>query len=427
MAKGDPVIPHQARRVYAGRLAGAPVFDPLGDRVGFVYDVLVVFRVKGDPLVVGLSVEVAGKRRVFLPITRVTAMVGGQVITTGLLNMRRFVQRDVETALVAEVLDQEVRLKTTGQPVTIMDAGIERGQGREWTLSTYYVMQGKVGRGSRDPGMEVAVSDVEGLISATIRENSPSLMAQLEIMKPADAAEVLRELDPKVRDAVLGSLPSGRLADVLEELGDSATAILLAGLAAGRAADVLDAMEPDDAADVVARMTAQDAAKVLDRMDPGEAEDVRRLMKYEGRTAGGMMTTEPLILPPDATVAEALASASKADVPPALAAVIFVCRPPLETPTGQFLGVVHIQRALRERPSTLLGGILDRDVRTARPSDKIGTVARSLALYDLTALPVLDEESLAGAISVDDVLDHLLPDGWRTSGDDRAGEEEVPG
>ena len=95
MAKGDPVIPHQARRVYAGRLAGAPVFDPLGDRVGFVYDVLVVFRVKGDPLVVGLSVEVAGKRRVFLPITRVTAMVGGQVITTGLLNMRRFVQRDV--------------------------------------------------------------------------------------------------------------------------------------------------------------------------------------------------------------------------------------------------------------------------------------------------------------------------------------------
>ena len=91
-------------------------------------------------------------------------------------------------------------------------------------------------------------------------------------------------------------------------------------------------------------------------MEPEEAEDVRRLMSYAEHTAGAMMTPEPVILPPDATIADALAHVRNPDLPVSLAAMVFICRQPLEPPTGKFLGVAHIQRLLREPPSTLVAG-----------------------------------------------------------------------
>ena len=91
-----------------------------------------------------------------------------------------------------------------------------------------------------------------------------------------------------------------------------------------RAADVLEEMSPDDAADLIAELPPETAERLLQLMDPGEAEDVRRLMSYEERTAGGMMTTEPVILSPDATVADALAHVRNAELSPSLAALVYV-------------------------------------------------------------------------------------------------------
>ena len=97
-------------------------------------------------------------------------------------------------------------------------------------------------------------------------------------------------------------------------------------------------------------------------MEPDDAEDVRRLLSYDEYAAGGMMTTDPVILSPDATVAEALARVRNADLSPAIASQVYVCRPPLETPTGRFIGIAHIQRLLREPPSSLVSGICDTDL-----------------------------------------------------------------
>jgi Mg/Co/Ni transporter MgtE len=178
-------------------------------------------------------------------------------------------------------------------------------------------------------------------------------------------------------------------------------------------------MQPDDAADLVNELPDDKAAQLLERMEPEEAADVRRLIAYDEHTAGGLMTTEPVMLGPEASVATLLAHARRADVPAALAAIVFVVRPPLETPTGRLLGVVHLQRALREPPTSLIGTILDTDVDPVLPSDGIGKLTRLLATYNLTALPVVDEDHrLLGAVSVDDVLDHLLPDDWREADED---------
>ena len=93
---------------------------------------------------------------------------------------------------------------------------------------------------------------------------------------------------------------------------------------------------------------------------------------------------------------------------------MYVVRPPLEPPTGRFLGVAHIQRLLREPPSTLLGSMLDDSTDTLRPGASLEECAHHLATYNLVAAPVLDDDGrLIGAVTVDDLLDHLLPENWR--------------
>jgi Mg/Co/Ni transporter MgtE len=149
-------------------------------------------------------------------------------------------------------------------------------------------------------------------------------------------------------------------------------------------------------------------------MEPSEAAPVRRLLDYTEDTAGGLMTTEPVVLPPDATVAMALARVRDPDLTPALASQVYVCRPPSATPTGRFLGIAHFQRLLRAEPGSLVSGVVDSDLDPLPPDATLSQVSRFLATYNLVAAPVVDEnDRLVGAISIDDVLDHLLPDDWR--------------
>ncbi|NCD16495.1 MAG: magnesium transporter [Actinobacteria bacterium] len=397
------------------RLAGTSVFDPIGDEVGKVHDVVVLIPLKGAPRAVGLVVEVSGRRRVFVPLTRVTGIEPGAVITTGLVNIRRFEQRASETLVVSQLLDRVVTFRDGSGRASIEDVAIEQQRNRDWLVTKLFVRRREGGALlRRGPTLVVDVTDVVGLGPSAEQQGATSLLASLGDMKPADLADVLHDLPDDRRIEVASELDNDRLADVLEELGDEDRVAIVSSLEAGRAADVLDVMEPDDAADLVSELPESMATELLALMEPEEARDVRRLLAYDERTAGGLMTTEPIILGPEATVATALAHARRRDINPALCTMIFVARPPLETPTGRFLGVVHLQRALREPPNEPLGNFLDTDVEAVTPEDTISKVTRLLATYNNTALPVLDDNRrLLGAVSVDDVLDNLLPENWR--------------
>jgi CBS domain-containing protein len=94
--------------------------------------------------------------------------------------------------------------------------------------------------------------------------------------------------------------------------------------------------------------------------------------------------------------------------------MVFVCRSPSQTPTGRYLGCAHVQRLLREAPFELVAGVVDTDMPRLSPDATLGEVTRYFAAYNLVAGPVVDsEDHLLGAVTVDDVLDHLLPVDWR--------------
>jgi flagellar motility protein MotE (MotC chaperone)/sporulation protein YlmC with PRC-barrel domain len=413
--------------VFIARLTGVAVFDPSGDQVGKIRDVVVTLRTTPrPPRVVGVVVEVQPRRRVFLPITRVTSIDSGGVIVTGLVNLRRFEQRTGEVLVVGELFDSAVDLVESGEEVTLLDVGIEQRRTRDWEIAKVFVQ--RKGKGLRRRGEQFVVDwdEITGLSLDEHGQGTASLLATFEKLRPADLAHVMQELSPKRRAEVAAALDDDRLADVLEEMDEEESIEILGKLEEERAADVLEAMGPDDAADVLSELPEASRQRLLDLMEPDEADDVRRLLAYDDYTAGGMMTTEPVILGPDDSVADALARVRNPDLSPALAAQVYICRPPLETPTGRFLGAVHFQRLLREPPGALVSEVVDTELEPLRPEDSLQSVTNVLAAYNLVAIPVVDaNDHLLGAVTVDDVIDHMLPDNWRRPDDVAPGQPSV--
>jgi flagellar motility protein MotE (MotC chaperone)/sporulation protein YlmC with PRC-barrel domain len=405
-------------RIYVARLAGVAVFDPNGDPVGRVRDVVVMFRPDLlPPRVLGLLVEIQHRRRIFVPIGRVTSIEAGAVVlASGSVNLRRFEQRPGEALVLGGLLDRTAAIRETDAKVAVIDAAMEQTRTKDWVLTRLAVrdLGSRLAR-RRGHVRQVEWEELEGLgPTPEAEQGADALLDVLSTSRPADIANMLQDLDPKRRHEIAAALDDERLADVLEELPEDAQVKILASLADERAADILEEMDPDDAADLLAELAPPERERLFQLMEPREAAPVRRLLRYGDDTAGGLMTSEPIILAPDATIAEALARVRNPDITPALATQVYVCRPPSETPTGRYLGVAHVQRLLREPPSALVSGVVDDDLEPVRPETGLSELTRYLATYDLVAAAVVDEaDRLVGAVTVDDVLDHLLPEDWR--------------
>ncbi|QKJ19121.1 magnesium transporter [Microbacterium hominis] len=405
------------QRVFVARLAGCTVFDPSGDRVGRVRDVVVIYRKDDPPRVVGLVVEIPGRRHVFLSIGRVTSIATGQVITTGLINVRRFQQRGGEVRVMAELLGRKVYLNDGSGHAVIEDVAIERSRLGEWDIGQLFLRRPKTSASpfAKGPTTFANWRDVREEQNPGEAQSAEQLVATFSELRPADLANTLLDLPDERLLEVAEELPDDRLADALEEMPEEDQIHILEQLGDERAADILDAMEPDDAADLLGQLPETRLEQLLDLMEPEEAEDVRELLKYGPDTAGGLMTSEPIILSADATVAEALALIRRHELHPALAASVFITLPPYETPTGRLLGTVHFQRMLRYPPHERVGAIIDDTLEPLPTTASAAEVARLLASYDLVSVPVVDKaHRLVGAVSVDDVLDYLLPDDWRS-------------
>ncbi|MEZ2122276.1 MULTISPECIES: magnesium transporter MgtE N-terminal domain-containing protein [unclassified Corynebacterium] len=417
----------QITRVYVGRLSGMIVRGPDTDVIGRVRDIVIAVRPIGQTSrALGLVVEMLNKRRIFLPMLRIAEIAPQEIVlATGSVSLRAFQSRTGELSVLADIVGSKVQVDDPeldhlhGRALEIADVELERTRTRDWVISRVAVYHEKPKFGRRPKLDVVPWTHVHGISASGTGDpdETAELIAQFDDMRPADIATQLYTMPAAQREQIAVELDDERLADIMQELPEERQAELLEALDFERAADVLEEMDPDDAADLLGELPDAKAAALLEEMNPEESAPVRRLMSFSPDTVGALMTPEPLVLTPQTTVAEALAFARDPELPTSLSSMVFVVRPPTATPTGKYLGCVHLQRLLREPPGSLIGGCLDPDLPPLFADDDQETAARYFATYNLVCGPVLDaDKHLLGAVAVDDLLDHMLPDDWRERG-----------
>jgi CBS domain-containing protein len=403
------------RQVFTSRLQGRPFMDGEGVTIGRVNDVVLLPVVGSEPPhALGLVVQLRRRRRIFVGLGRVgeisaegarlvggTVDLGGFTLRPGEILASGLYGRQTAEGAVADIAIAPRETRRSGWEVT--SVAVSRGRG----------LLGGGARGSVHRGGGPAVVPWERCRELFETDPQDRQLYQLREMEPADLATAFGKLTPARRNQLAEVLEDAELADMLEEMPEEDQVRLVSSLALERGADVVEEMQPDDAADLLAEMPAEQRERLLTAMQSVQADEVRRLLRYDAATAGGLMTSQPLIFGPETTVAEVLAKIRNPEVTVTAAAQVYVCEPPLETPTGTYLGNVGFQRLLRRPPAVPIGEVLEGRV-FVRPDLPERELATRLAAYNLLGVAVCDEGGhLLGAVTVDDVLDHLLPSGWR--------------
>ncbi len=399
-------------QVFTSRLAGRPLLDGDGRAIGRVRDV-VIWPAAGSvagtepPRALGLIVQLRRRREIFVAFGRISELaVDGAHLRGGTVDLDPFAKR------AGELLASELSGKRIAAG-TVVDVAIARQDllRHGWEVSALAISRGRslLGHG---PDIVPWTQGRELFAPGPMAEQLTSLRE----MEPADLASLVERMPPSRRSELAAALDDEELADLLEELPEADQVRLIDTLEVERGADVVEEMQPDDAADLLAELPEQARERLLTAMQSGQAEDLRRLLRYDAGTAGGLMTSKPLVFGPDTPVAEVLARVRNRDLPATVAAQVYVCEPPLATPTGRFLGTVGFQRLLRRAPSIPIGECIEARV-FVKPELPEFELAARLAAYNLIGVAVCDDGGLLlGAVTVDDMLDRLLPVGWRSSG-----------
>ncbi|MGA0914737.1 MAG: hypothetical protein ACO3RC_06155 [Candidatus Nanopelagicaceae bacterium] len=206
--------------VFLARFAGTSVFEPNGDRVGRIRDVVALLRAQNQPpRVLGFVVEVPPRRRIFVPLTRISSIDVGVVVITGNLNIRRFQPQTNEVQVLGELLDKSVEHGHGSYVVS--DIAMELDSKGEWYLTKVHIApKAKLIR-MRSSGKTVSWQELSGLQQVEENQGVSSLLATIANMRAADLAGMLIDLSPKRRIEVARALDDERLAHVLEEMDES--------------------------------------------------------------------------------------------------------------------------------------------------------------------------------------------------------------
>src|SRR4051794_25049223 len=253
-------------RVFCARLAGVLVLDPTGDSVGRIRDVVVALRLRGQaPRVLGLAVEVQ-RRRIFVPMSRVTGVEAGAVVlSSGTLNWRRFERRTGETLVLAELLDRRVTRLEDDVEVTVLDAAIEQTRTRDWLLTQVAVKEGR----RRGKVSTLDWDQVSGFSLPEQGQGAANLLAAFEKLPPADLATMLHDLSTKRRNEVAAALDDDRLAAVLGEMPEDEQVELIGGLGGGGGARAVEAGGPGDPPGPPRAPPARAAGRARAGVEPG--------------------------------------------------------------------------------------------------------------------------------------------------------------
>ena len=409
----------EKRRVTVTQLLRSPVFNPAGEQVGRVEDLIAKLADSGYPPITGLKVRVGG-RDVFVGRRFIEKLEPGAVrLNTSTLDMTEFQRRPGEVLIAADVLGRHLIDVVRGRIVQAHDLVL--GQvGSEWRLlgvdrSPQAMLRRLIPRRGR-PDLRRHVlldwKDVQPFVGHVPTAKLLVPLQRLRRLHPAQIADLVEgashDEGEEIMDAVEGDVEL--TADIFEELDEEHRAEFLRTRSNEEAARVLDRMAPDDAADLLGGLDQERRLPVLNLMSASQQLKLRKLLQYHPTTAGGMMSPDYVWVLGAASVDEALEAIRTDDkTPHQLLSTVFITEA-----DGRFVGSIAAVDLLRADHHRTVAELELVKMHIGAGAD-ISEVTMMMADYNLTALGVTDNAgSLIGAISVDDLIQAVIPDDWRS-------------
>ena len=405
--------------LHLSSLAGSPLVDRRGERLGRVRDLIVrVDATDEHPPVIGLQAHIGG-RDLFVPIAQVASLEDGRAQLAGeSLHLQRFERRPGELLLRNDVLGRKLAHVEEACLVTAHEIDLAHEDG-DWRVAG--IDTGARGLVRRllprrladrvDESSFIDWRELELLVGHVPQASRLRVRPRrLATLHPAQIADLVEAASHDEGEEIIKAVGHDREleADVFEELDDEHQLEFIRERPDADVAAVLSKMASDDAADLIAQLPEERAQAVLTLLAPGPQRHVRSLLGYNPETAGGVMGTDFVSVPHDATVADARERVRESSISAQALGGVF-----LESENGELAGSLLLVELLRADGDKRLDEIADLDPPSVEPDVDLPEVARTMSDFNLTVLPVVEARRIVGVITVDDVIELVLPAGWR--------------
>jgi magnesium transporter len=396
------------------------VHYPSGQKVGKIADVLAE-RAEPYPMIIGILVKL-GRKKHYFPWESI-AQIEPQ-ITLSRDSLDRVDTSLPEKNIVLlreEVMDKQIVDTFGAKVVRVNDLHFLRMDDHLRLVHVDVGFRGLMRRVGWEKGVDLALRLLFSYVLPNqfiswkyVQLPSGSDLLHLSVsqkklshLHPADLADIIEDLSGKDRSAIFHALDTETAAEALEEIDPKIQKALIENIPVEKASDIVEEMSPSDAADLLADLPEETAEEILEGMEQEKAEDLRELLVHADETAGGLMTTAYLSLPPDVTV-EAAISRLRAEAPN-LDIIDYVYVVDKEE---VLQGVVSIRNLLTAHSQQFLSEIQASRLVSVKLDEDQNEVVETFAKYGFRALPVVDEENhLKGIIGFQSVLEILAPEG----------------
>ncbi|GAB4483940.1 MAG: CBS domain-containing protein [Thermodesulfovibrionales bacterium] len=404
--------------VFSSEIIRKPVLDPRGEEIGRVHDLVIV---KGEPLPKVSALLLSRKKKLFcLPWSDI-GIFNKKIISSNVFSesVKPYTKSEEDLLVVRDLLDKQIVDVNGAKVVRVNDIKLEGVESEATLVAVDVGVRGLM----RRLGFERGGEDLLKLFRKRIPYNliswhylqpiGPKLTKvsltvprqMLAELHPADIADIISSVSQKDGAAFLNNLDIETAAETLSELEPDVQKDIISGMETEKAADLIEEMPPDEAADILSDLPAEKAKEILESIEKEEAEDIQELLGHEEDTAGGLMTNDYIAYAPQMSVSEAREK-FKVDAKEVENVYYLYVLDPQE----RLIGVTSLREMLLAEPDCLLADIMETNLKTVPPGEDEMVVAETISKYNLLALPVVDEEGyMHGIVTVDDVIDMLLP------------------
>src|SRR5512144_1443908 len=411
-------MPFFTGEIFVSEVHNKPVLDPMGEEIGRLTDIILTM---GEPFPSVSFLFISADKETFLVPWEQVNLFNRRVISASIQrkDLAQASPSPSDILICRDLLDKQIVDINGAKLVRVNDLELGGVKGKLRLVAADIGFRGLLRRLGVEKRGEKVFSLLQAklphkLISWRLVQTIEPKLSKLTLtvsrqkvarIHPADLADIISEVSQKERSALFGSMDVETAAEALHELEPHVQVDIIDDMSKERASDILEQMPPDEAADVLGDMPEAKAQELINLMEKEEAEDVQELLEHEEDTAGGLMTTEYLAFPPDMTVEEAIKELRLEA--PDVETIYYLY---IVDSNERLVGILSLKHLILAMPQNLLGDIMTTPVKTLPLEAKQKDVAEFISKYNLLAAPVVDENMvLHGIVTVDDVVDFLLP------------------